>query len=182
MSISFKYDSSSLIVPDTQADNDIQRFDINKKIARFRRHGLSAFHAKLLECFLDFLDKDGIQNLIENLNELETAKAFSEHAQRLYDALLIPMKAKGRKTSAISPSPRTGAIDDINAQTALYEGISQTHSQQKALKDACMARDDHKCMVSGLVDINVYRRLDPHRRAGERGSATMACAHIIPFS
>ena len=201
MSISFKYDSSSLIVPDTQADNDIQRFDINKKIARFRRHGLSAFHAKLLECFLDFLDKDGIQNLIENLNELETAKAFSEHAQRLYDALLIPskqltfasfnlnsklisstVKAKGRKTSAISPSPRTGAIDDINAQTALYEGISQTHSQQKALKDACMARDDHKCMVSGLVDINVYRRLDPHRRAGERGSATMACAHIIPFS
>ena len=88
------------------------------------------------------------------------------------------MKVRG-KTLAISPSPRFGADDSIKEIAS--ELKSSSRNNQGWLKEACLLRDDNRCVLTGLYDVKAAKSLSEISRKHTATIRTEA-AHIIPFS
>ena len=67
------------------------------------------------------------------------------------------MKALGGKTPKLTPFTRPGASDDINTVAAALDGSLATRG--KDIKQACLLRDNNRCIATGFIDINVYHEL-----------------------
>lgn len=76
-----------------------------------------------------------------------------------------------------SPAPEFENEVDIDMVGILP---SSRNDQQKLRKD-CMRRDDHRCIISGIIDPDHYFNLPPNDRKGRRHSP-LECAHILPFA
>ena len=89
------------------------------------------------------------------------------------------MKARG-KTPAVSPSPRFGADDSIEEIASELE--SSSRNNQGWLKEACLRRDNNRCVLTGLYDLKkAAENLSKDDRKHNATTRTKA-AHIIPFS
>jgi len=89
------------------------------------------------------------------------------------------VKSKG-KTPAISPSPRFGADDSI--EEIVSELQSSSRNDQGWVKEACLRRDNNRCVLTGLYDLKkAVKNLSKDDRKRNATTKTEA-AHIIPFS
>jgi hypothetical protein len=87
------------------------------------------------------------------------------------------VKAKGK--TPVSPSPRFGVDDSI--EEIISELVSSSR-EQGWLKEACLLRDDNRCVLTGLYDTG---KADEILSEDERKHITTTdtqAAHIIPFS
>lgn len=89
------------------------------------------------------------------------------------------MKAKG-KTPVVSPSPRFGADDSINDITSELE--SSSRNEQGWLKEACLLRDNNRCVLTGLYDARKARTSLSSTEREHIATIKTEAAHIIPFS
>lgn len=97
------------------------------------------------------------------------------------------MKATGGRTPA--PSAALSAASSSSASS--LEGRQGTRpatshqrrnrSGQRKLKEACLDRDNNRCVVSGLYDVKRAEEL-PEEEYNEHPKANTECAHVIPFS
>ena len=88
------------------------------------------------------------------------------------------MKARG-VTPAVTPSPRFGADDSTNEIASELE--SSSRNDQGWLRDACLLRDNNRCVLTGLYDLKAAKSLSETDRNHVATIKTEA-AHIIPFS
>ena len=72
-------------------------------------------------------------------------------------------------------------LNKIDAVAAASDGSSAT--RRKDVKQACLLRDNNRCIATGSIDTNVYHKLSPIERAqtNELDDETEG-AHIIPFA
>lgn len=76
-------------------------------------------------------------------------------------------------------SPRKGAEADINEIGAYLE--PSTRKDQADLKRSCLRRDNYRCLVTGMYDLDAPSEI-LSEELEEVYSAFTECAHIIPFS
>jgi hypothetical protein len=89
------------------------------------------------------------------------------------------VKARG-KIPAASPSPRFGADDSIDDIVSELE--SSSRNDQGWLKEACLLRDNNRCVLTELYDVD--KAEDSLSETERKHIATVftKAAHIIPLS
>lgn len=88
------------------------------------------------------------------------------------------MKATGGTT----PLPSTGAVSSSSSgsgELANRMAKGATRRDQPELKAACLARDNNRCVISGIVDVS---QEDQAYDVEEDRTGRTQCAHVIPFS
>ena len=95
--------------------------------------------------------------------------------------------ARGGRTPSTRPSPRIGAIEDINSVGASSSASSATRTKQHNLKEACLLRDGYRCIATGFVDeaAIMLKKLPSHileNLGPEDLSDILIGARILPFS
>jgi len=88
------------------------------------------------------------------------------------------VKAKG-KTPVVSPSPRFGADDSIDEIASELELSSR--NEQGWLKEACLLRDDNRCVLTGLYDARKAITSLSETEREHIATIKTEAAHIIPF-
>ena len=88
MSITLNRDSSGLTAPNSQSDLEDRLFVLHERI---EQANLSPRLTATLKAFLKYLDTEGIRNMVDDIEHF-TPQEFSDHAQHLTDALLVPSK------------------------------------------------------------------------------------------
>lgn len=89
------------------------------------------------------------------------------------------MRAHGGKTPAVTPSPLDDAELEIDAVVATMVQCP-SRKEQPNLKDMCLERDNHRCMITGFYN-RTARKHFPAEQIGQHTLNT-DLAHIIPFS
>ena len=89
------------------------------------------------------------------------------------------MKAKG-KTAVVSPSPRFGADDSVEEIVSELE--SSSRNEQAWLKEACLLRDDNRCVLTGFYDVRKAKEILSENERKHIATTRTEAAHIIPFS
>ncbi|KAJ5263782.1 hypothetical protein N7478_011387 [Penicillium angulare] len=138
--------------------------------------------AEFLKDFLKVLQPfpEGQSTLANDIAKLTTPAGSPDHprlrqlVQNLRTALVIPLKAKGGKTPAITPSPRQGVEDSIEDLRGL--DISPiTRSLQRVLGKHCLERDGNRCVITGF-------HLNHEGAPRNARIAPLEAAHIIPVA
>jgi hypothetical protein len=130
--------------------------------------------AKFLKIFFKYLPRDGQHHLAEDICGCSTNATLRQLAESLDTGLLRPMKSKGRKTPAITRSPRFSIEDSIENLYSL-DLESATRKDQQKLRAHCLKRDGDQCVISKIWDKN-----SPYPAGGIFGF--LDAAHIIPFA
>ncbi|KAF5372029.1 hypothetical protein D9615_008120 [Tricholomella constricta] len=139
-------------------------------------------HAKAASLLIAMLDHAPTPDGREEVAHAITACQNDDQLYGLYDhylkGLLIPMKAQGGRTPAVSdhPSRRSAEITREN----LASLIESAKRDQQTLKDLCLKRDGARCVISGIMDMrHALKHLQVYQ-PGDEYKYTEA-AHIIPF-
>ncbi|KAL1969865.1 hypothetical protein VTN77DRAFT_7374 [Rasamsonia byssochlamydoides] len=135
--------------------------------------------AKVLESFIDYLPRDGKRILTKFIATCGDEKTLFDLSKHLCIAILIPMKAYGGKTPAVTSSPFDNADIETEEVAAMMIQPS-SRKDQKSLKKMCLERDNFRCMVTGFWD-RAARGIVSEETMGDRILDT-ELAHIIPFS
>lgn len=141
------------------------------KIKNYRSIDQNDYTVRVMKAFNEHLPPDGRENFIQHLQSLHTDEEVRDHAKSLVTGLLTPMRTI-RSTPTISPRPgMEESIKDVSSQSGgpLTRGAS--------LKQHCLSRDDHRCVVTKHVD-ELYTDLNDANAV----RSYVECAHIIPFS
>lgn len=151
--------------------------DVNKRLASYQPLSTSDKSVVVLKAFTQYLPRDGMRNICDDILDRSSDEELRELATHLTTALLAPMKATGK--TPVSPSPRFGVDDSI--EEIISELVSSSR-EQGWLKEACLRRDDNRCVLSGLYDTRKAKEsLSEDERKRTATTFTQA-AHIIPFS
>lgn len=118
----------------------------------------------VLRSLLDSLPYNGRQNICSDILDCDTNRKLHQLRDDFVTALLLPIKARGR-------------TPDINEIGAYLEPSSR--NDQADLRKSCLRRDNHRCLVTGLYDINAPSEILSEIEAQ---TSFTECAHIIPFS
>ncbi|KAL0637641.1 hypothetical protein Q9L58_003365 [Maublancomyces gigas] len=124
---------------------------------------------------------DGKQNISEDVIK---SSNLSELADLYASTLLIPMLARGGKTTTVTPIP-----EGFNSTT--FDTIANQLTPQnrtRTFKQQLLVRDDYRCVITGYYCFTTYHALadtdeEILRAAGitEDDIAYTEGAHIIPF-
>ena len=88
------------------------------------------------------------------------------------------MKASLR-TPTIEPSPHLGWQESVESVAA---EITTSQRQQAWLRNACLERDQNRCVVSGFYDFEQLKKLPRDHPISILGDGTRTqAAHILPF-
>jgi hypothetical protein len=129
---------------------------------------------KLLQIFFKYLPPDGQLHLAEDVSYCRNDDELRQLADSLDTGLLRSMLSNGGKTSIITPSSRLGLEDSIENIHSL-DIESATRNDQDRLRNNCLKRDGHKCVITKCWDRN------HHHSPGDL-FAPLQAVHIIPFA
>jgi hypothetical protein len=85
----------------------------------------------------------------------------------------------GKAPAPVTPSPIKAASQSIHLMMTEIE--SSSRKDQSRLKKECCSRDDHKCVITGIIDIEKSQSMSPEER-GKLSFCRTQCAHILPFA
>ncbi|KAL2216843.1 hypothetical protein M432DRAFT_550657 [Thermoascus aurantiacus ATCC 26904] len=129
----------------------------------------------VLNAFLDFLPKDGKQNLITDIVTRPEDEDLHQLVRQLRAHIIVPLAlSAASSSSASSLEGRQGTRPATSHQR-------RNRSGQRKFKEACLDRDNNRCVVSGLYDVKRAEKL-PEEEYNEHPKANTECAHVIPFS
>ncbi|KAL7799968.1 hypothetical protein V8C37DRAFT_407076 [Trichoderma ceciliae] len=131
--------------------------------------------------FLKHLCKEGQMTLMDEIIQFAPEPPKLRMLRNfLVDAILKPMIiAGGKSPRPLSPTPVRNAFQAI--QLSMTEIQSSSRKDQAALRNGCLSRDDHRCVITGTVDIDYYKEIPSHHRRNLESGKT-ECAHILPFA
>jgi hypothetical protein len=129
---------------------------------------------KLLRVTFKYLPRDGQNQFADDVVGCGDDAALRQLADSIDTGLLRPMLSQGGRTPGITPSPRLGLEDSIENLDSQHID-SATRNDQPRLRDNCLKRDGHRCVLSQCWDENYQ-----DREAG--GYGPVEAAHIIPFA
>ncbi|KAK2801370.1 hypothetical protein FQN50_007755 [Emmonsiellopsis sp. PD_5] len=163
----------------SQAPSDLSAFVHSKTELKTRLEAYTPLNANddtvhFLDMFFKFLPEDGKYNLTEDVVGCESDDTLRQLVMSLDTGLLRPIKANGGKTPAITPSPRFGVEDSIEALNSM-DFASASRNAQQHLRNECLARDGGMCVVSKAHDQDT-------RPPPDSLFSPLETAHIIPFS
>ncbi|KAM7202443.1 hypothetical protein V8F33_002851 [Rhypophila sp. PSN 637] len=125
--------------------------------------------AKVLGAFIDYLPSEGqvvlmqeIQGYADDLVKLRQLRNF------MVDAILKPMKVAGGRSPHVPWVPASGFEDEMD-------------DDQSKLRQECLKRDNHRCVISGILDTDHFFTLTRDERKG-LVTGGLECAHILPFA
>ncbi|RQM06815.1 hypothetical protein DH86_00002800, partial [Scytalidium sp. 3C] len=128
----------------------------------------------VLQSFLTYLPEDGKSALaaiiLEHSSDHAALKGLSNH---LYATILLPMKATTR-TPPITPFAFAEEEKEI---IAVSMDKSADRSPQDRLKRLCLARDNFRCLATGIVE----SKHKSGKKSFEKHGRTVL-AHIIPLA
>ncbi|KAK3359158.1 hypothetical protein B0T25DRAFT_564196 [Lasiosphaeria hispida] len=134
----------------------------------------------LLRAFMDHLPTKGqlvlVAEIVEHANDPGKLRMLRNF---LVGAILKPMKLASGRTPEASRSSAPEFENDINASMATIESFSS--NEQSQLRQDCLKRDGHRCVISGIIDRKHFFKLPPASRQGRRHGEVQA-AHILPFA
>ncbi|OJJ66011.1 hypothetical protein ASPBRDRAFT_667000 [Aspergillus brasiliensis CBS 101740] len=125
-----------------------------------------------LEVVFKHLPVDGKLNLASDISDCETDSELRQLVTSIETGLLLPMRASGGQSAAITPSPRWGFQDSVE-NLAAQDFESQTRHAQQRLRAECLRRDGGCCIVTGASD---------YRNPTTPITGELEAAHILPFS
>ncbi|KAK0730226.1 hypothetical protein B0H67DRAFT_477314 [Lasiosphaeris hirsuta] len=136
-------------------------------LERYARLYPSNDTSNLLRAFIDHLPTKG---------QLVLVAEIAEHANnpgklRMLRNFLVGAILKPR----IPPPPPPNSVKYM----ATIE--SSSRNEQSQLRRDCLKRDDHRCVVGGIVDRKHFFKLSPAIRQGRRHGEVHA-SHILPFA
>ncbi|KAK3382710.1 hypothetical protein B0T24DRAFT_602318 [Lasiosphaeria ovina] len=154
---------------------------VNNVLREYRPIHTSDDTSRVLQAFVDNLSGPGLSTLLTEIyNFANDPRQLRQLRNFLVDAILKSIvAAAGGKQPPITPSPNKTAAFAIELSRTIIEG--STRSGQASLKEKCLRRDRSRCVASGIIDSDVYRKLPPGERRGAKHSKTK-CAHILPFA
>ncbi|KAE8137066.1 hypothetical protein BDV38DRAFT_100346 [Aspergillus pseudotamarii] len=147
---------------------------LSARLDRYTSSDVSDKTVHFLRTFFRCLSLDGKSNLVEDVDSCETDEDLRKLWRHIDTGIMIPMLANGGKTPCVSPSPRLGyqsSFENIFAEN--FDPV--TRSDQSALRDACLARDNYQCVISKVYD-------PKNRPLNNTNYAPLQAAYIIPFS
>lgn len=89
------------------------------------------------------------------------------------------VKVAGGHSPRVSPSTAPELENEVDID--MVEILPSSRNEQKKLRKDCMRRDNHQCIISGVIDPDHFSTLPPNDRKGRRHSP-LECAHILPFA
>ncbi|KAL1967979.1 hypothetical protein VTN77DRAFT_2396 [Rasamsonia byssochlamydoides] len=146
------------------------------RVARYRLKNNDDRTKQVLSSFLQFLQAEGRQVLADFIaNTVDDRVLFSLY-KHLLTSILVPMKARSA-TPTVTPSPFDDN-DDAVKQIAASMDESPSRKSQAQLEKLCLHRDNFRCMVTGIVDVD-----SKGMRASLAGiSGPTQLSHILPLS
>ncbi|WEW61288.1 hypothetical protein PRK78_006778 [Emydomyces testavorans] len=148
--------------------------DANQLLQQFEQTGCNNEHLLLLRACLEYLPDEGKYNLANDLSHATRPTDLEAIAENLESALLLPLKARTRTPSG-TPSP--GREWDDEAPSTLSPDVK---SEQATIKEKCLERDGHRCVISGIFERSWAIEHLPEESWQNHSSETVL-AHIIPF-
>lgn len=89
----------------------------------------------------------------------------------------LVVMAGGKKPETVPSSP----VDWDLAEISLGEVVSSARNEYTALKSACLKRDGHRCVVTGMIEQRDYGEMSLDDR-GESHTCGTWCAYILPYA
>ncbi|KAL7936584.1 hypothetical protein V8C35DRAFT_295884 [Trichoderma chlorosporum] len=135
--------------------------------------------AQVFRAFITHLCKDGQVVLMQEILQVgERPTELRQLRNFLVDSILKPLLiAGGKQPQSLAASPFIEAAEAIELSMTEIEPSSR--SEQTALKRQCLGRDNHRCVITGMVHSQKLSLAT--KRPGDISAAT-ECAHIIPFA
>ncbi|OBT61180.1 hypothetical protein VE03_09439 [Pseudogymnoascus sp. 23342-1-I1] len=172
----------------SSAISDLESFDTlvartSDRLLLYQKEDEGDDTITLLETALKYLPKAGCENLMRDIISCEdNDKDIKQLRNHFVDAVLKPMKATGGETPAVTPSSSKDAAIKVDIQKGLIlPPDSSERNEQLKLKDECLRRDDHRCVITGSVDMEWrwdQRNLYPQDTIVDNTE----CAHILPHA
>ncbi|OPB43543.1 hypothetical protein A0O28_0098310 [Trichoderma guizhouense] len=133
---------------------------------------------KVLRAFLKYLCEEAKTLLMQEIKQFNGRTALKQLRNFLVDSILKTMLiAGGKQPKSLTPSPIV--IPGLSAEES--QNQLELRSDHTAAKQACLRRDNNRCIITGMIDDEYVRSLPP-QRYGDLTSCTTECAHIIPFA
>ncbi|KAL7914503.1 aspartic peptidase domain-containing protein [Trichoderma velutinum] len=131
---------------------------------------------EVLRAFLKYLCEGAKTLLMQEIKQFNEKSALRQLRNFLVDSILKSMLiAGGKQPKSLTPSPIV--IPGLTPEESQVE----LRSDQTAIKRACLARDNHRCVFTGMIEQAFFKSIPPQTRGGLWSSKT-ECAHIIPFA
>ncbi|KAK9476669.1 hypothetical protein V1514DRAFT_321901 [Lipomyces japonicus] len=150
---------------------------------RFLRLFFSFVESKLLKKGFDFKNAfSRLDNSLFSPSAVALEESLTALAEKLLRCFFMPIKALAGNTPRITS--RTTSFYDQDEVMAISRRTS-------ALRESCLIRDHHRCVVSRIFDIDVVRKhkhkdriIDDNGNEVSRNDQIdyLEIAHIIPFS
>ncbi|KAJ5094447.1 hypothetical protein N7456_010308 [Penicillium angulare] len=130
---------------------------IKVRLRRYRPVNAKDKTLPVLDAFLTYLPEDGKNNLIQDLESLQSNQEIRAQADSLLALLLYPMVSLSASELNVSQPYNINGLVDI-------------------LKSECLERDYKRCTITKMADYEAMRDIsnEPHIGITE-------CAPIIPF-
>ncbi|KAF3077557.1 hypothetical protein CFAM422_000859 [Trichoderma lentiforme] len=133
---------------------------------------------KLLRSFLKYLCEEAKTLLMQEIKQFNGRTALRQLRNFLVDSILKSMLiAGGKQPKSLTPSPIV--IPGLTAEES--QNQLELRSDHTAVKQACLTRDGHRCVLTGMVERAHFMSIPPQNR-GDLRSCITECAHIIPFA
>ncbi|KAK0759879.1 hypothetical protein N5P37_006954, partial [Trichoderma harzianum] len=130
---------------------------------------------KVLRAFLKYLCEDAKTLLMQEIKQFNGNTSLRQLRNSLVDSIL--KSTGGKQPKSLTPSPIV--IPGLTAEES--QNQPELRSDHIAVKQACLARDGHRCVLTGMVERLHFMSIPPQNR-GDLRSCTTECAHIIPFA
>ncbi|KAI9782087.1 MAG: hypothetical protein M1839_005433 [Geoglossum umbratile] len=131
--------------------------------------------SKVLFAFLDYLPSDSAVVVADDI--ISYSGKLHELADHYVSTILFPIRASGGKTpSAVSTRPGPDNIEDV------FTKITPQNRDQGKLRSACLARDNNRCLLSGLYDSKMALEVLSDTERQDVETVSTEAAHILPYS
>ncbi|KAL7788522.1 hypothetical protein V8C43DRAFT_323756 [Trichoderma afarasin] len=133
---------------------------------------------EVLRAFLKYLCEEAKTLLMQEIKQFNEKPALRQLRNFLVDSILKSLLiAGGKQPKSLTPSPIV--IPGLTAEES--QNQLELRSDHTALKQACLRRDNNRCVITAMIDDEYVRSLPPQRHE-DLTSCTTECAHIIPFA
>ncbi|KAI2788012.1 hypothetical protein POX_f08395 [Penicillium oxalicum] len=173
-SLSESSGSLSLSVPDAEFDTyAAAREKMFARLDVYQSLNAEDDTVRFLSSVFRFLPIQGQVHLADDADNCDNDDRLRQLAKHLDTALLRLMMVTGENTPAITPSPRLGVEDSI--KNLLSQDFDSATRRQGELRQICLQRDNHQCVVTKFWDF------DYASRPPDEITTDLEAAHIIPF-
>ncbi|KAI9768994.1 MAG: hypothetical protein M1840_004590 [Geoglossum simile] len=129
--------------------------------------------SKVLFAFLDYLPSDSAVVVADDI--ISYSGKLHELADHYVSTVLFPTNG-GKTPPAASTRPGPDNIEDV------FTKITPQNRDQGKLRSVCLARDNHRCLLSGLYDSKMVLEVLSDTERQDVETVSTEAAHILPYS